>query len=184
MSNGPLNFKGRPDTDIQDTVRILLYCGGGGGGACPDTLGAEYVILPYRVPRYITYNRKIIFVNNEFFGFRIYSDGGSDGLCDHSLSVEQSFWIGLSASDADDPETTAKAGVELSGALPYEIEFPADKCPQPTDPAWENIVYVYVWWGDSNFINESGFSAASIEAVTNATSAPLKLIKHDKDTKQ
>lgn len=184
MSAGPQNFKGRPNTDSTDTLRILRYCGGGGGGGCPDLLGATHIIIPIRVPRYITYNRKIILNNNEFFGFRIFQDAGSDGLCDHSYGAEQSFWMGLSADSAADPESTAKAGVELSGALPYEVEFPANKCPQPTDAAWENIVYVYVWWGDATMLNESGFSAATIAQVINESSAPITLVKHDKDSKQ
>jgi len=91
--------------------------------------------------------------------------------------------MGLSSDSAADPESTAKAGIELSGALPYEVEFPADKCPQPTDAAWENIVYVYVWWGDSNLMNKSGFTAAGMEEATGTTAA-LTLVKHDKDSRQ
>lgn len=184
MSQSSKAFTGRPNTDSKDTVRLLLYCGGGGGGGCPDVLGATGLMLPIRVPRYITYNRKIVFQNNEFFGFRIYSDAGNDGLCDHSLGTEQSFWMGLTADSGADIETVAKAGLELSGALPYEVEFPALLCPQPTDPAWENIVYVCVWWGSAEYMNESGFSAAAIATVLGSTSSPITLIKHDKDSKQ
>lgn len=184
MSESGLQFKGRPNTDSKDTVRVLLYCGGGGGGGCPDVLGAQGVILPFRVPKYITYNRKIVFNNNEFFGFRIYTNAGSDGLCPNSLGTEKNFWMGLSSDSAADMETTAKAGLQLSGATPYEIEFPADLCPQPTDAAWENIVYVYVWWGDSNYMNETGFSAAAMLETIGSDNSALTLIKHDKDTKQ
>lgn len=184
MSQSAKAFTGRPNTDSKDTVRLLLYCGGGGGGGCPDPLGATGIVLPFKVPKYITYNRKIVFNNNEFFGFRIYSDAGSDGFCSHSLGTEQNFWMGLSSDDSLDIETVAKAGLELSGALPYEIEFPADLCPQPTDAAWENIVYVYVWWGNSDFMNESGFTAASIATAIGQSTSPLTLIKHDKDSRQ
>lgn len=177
MSQGPLNFKGTPNTDNEDTVRLLLYCGGGGGGGCVEPLGTEGVMLAYRVPKYITYNRKIIFENKEFLGIRIYNDGGPAGFCDHSIgSVEKTFWIGLTSDSTADIETVAKRGYELSGALPYDIEFPAEKCPQPTDAAWENIVYVAVWWGDASLMVDNVPSAIIPES--------LDLKKHDKDTKQ
>lgn len=184
MSKSAKAFTGRPNTDSKDTVRLLLYCGGGGGGGCPDLLGATGVILPIRVPKYITYNRKIVLQNNEFFGFRVYNDGGKGGFCSHSLGAEQPFWVGLTADSGADIETAAKAGLQLSGALPYEVEFPALLCPQPTDPAWENIVYVCVWWGNSGYINESGFSAAAIASAMGSSTAPVAIIKHDKDSKQ
>lgn len=184
MSQSSKAFTGRPNTDSKDTVRLLLYCGGGGGGACPDPLGDTGIVIPFRVPKYITYNRKIVFNNNEFFGFRIYNDAGNDGFCSHSLGTEQAFWMGLSSDPAADVESTAKAGLQLSGALPYEIEFPAALCPQPTDATWENIVYVYIWWGNSNLVNESGFSVADILTTLTGSTAPLTLIKHDKDSKQ
>ena len=184
MSQSGLQFKERPNTDSKDTVRLLLYCGGGGGGGCPSTLGATGMVLPFRVPKYITYNRKIVFNNNEFFGIRIFDNAGSDGFCPDSLGQEVSFWMGLSSDDSADIETTAKAGIQLSGALPYEIEFPANLCPQPTEATWENIVYVYIWWGNTLLLNESGQTAAAIVASNGSTTAPLTLIKHDKDSKQ
>lgn len=176
MSQGPLNFKGRPNTDSLDTVRLLLYCGGSGGGACLEPVGVTGVMLAYRVPKYITYNRKIIFENKEFLGIRVFNDGGPAGFCDHSISTEQPFWIGLTADSAADIETTAKNGYVLTGAPPYDIEFPADLCPQPTDPAWENIVYVAVFWGNAGFLidNVSGV----------VTEQALDLKKHDKDSRQ
>lgn len=184
MSESGLQFKGRPNTDSNDTVRLLLYCGGGGGGGCPSTLGATGLILPFRVPKYITYNRKIVFNNNEFFGFRVYFDGGSDGFCPNSLGREVPVFIGLTSDPAANIETTAKAGIVISGALPYEIEFPAALCPQPTDATWENIVYACVWWGDSSYLNESGFSAADIVDANGGSTAALTLVKHDKDSRQ
>ena len=177
MSGGPLNFKGTPNTDTEDTVRLLLYCGGAGGGGCVVPLGVSGIMIPYRVPKYITYNRKIVFENKEFQGIRIFTDGGPAGLCSNSIGdIEVPFWMGLTADSGADIETTAKAGYELSGALPYDIEFPAEKCPQPTDPAWENIVYVAVWWGSPLLMVDNTQSEIIPES--------LDLKKHDKDTKQ
>lgn len=175
MTDSGLAFKGRPNTDQEETMRVIRYCGGSGGGECIPTLGATGIVLAYRVPKYITYNRKIVFHNPEFTGVRIYTDGGVAGLCSHSLGTAQDFWIGLAADPGLDIETTAKAGLAIAAAtpLPYDLEFNAQNCPQPTDPAWENIVYVYIYWGNSGFVNEGG-------AIT---TDDLLLIKHDKDSR-
>lgn len=176
MSEGPLNFKGRPKTEQEySPLQLFLECGGSGGGACLPLIGSTYVRWAFRVPKHITYNRKIVFLNPEFIGVRIYTDGGPVGLCDHSLGTEIPFYMGLSASIAADPETTAKAGVQLGGALPYEIEFLANKIPQPTDPAWTNIIYAYLWWGNPNTVNEGSVMAND--------SPIMQLIKHDYDIK-
>ncbi len=176
MSKGPMNFKGAPKSQ-QDYDPVLLFrnCGGSGGGGCVLPIGLTHVIWAYRVPKFITYNRKIIFDNPEFLGVRIYNDAGSNGFCPNTIGTEQTFWVGLGVSSSLDPETTAKKGVELSGVLPYQIEFQADKIPQPTDPLYVNIIYVYVWWGDAGFINENA-------AITNERPA-FDLVKHDYDIK-
>lgn len=178
MSKGPLNFKGTPKSQQEYSPLLLVQlCGGSGGGDCVQPIGTEYVIWAYRVPKFITYNRKVVFNNPEFLGVQVFDDAGPAGFCSHSIGNEQPFWVGLSASDADDPESTAKAGVQLSGDLPYDIEFYADKIPQPTENDWEAIIYVYVWWGDSGFINGGSISGLS-------ESNPLfQLVKHDYDIK-
>lgn len=177
MSQGPLNFKGTPNTDSNDTVRLLLYCGGAGGGDCSFPIGVTGIMLAYRVPKFITYNRKIVFENKEFFGIQFFNDAGAGGFCAHSVgTTEFPFWIGLTADGSEDIETAAKRGYELSGDPPYDIEFPADKCPQPTDPAWENIVYVAVYWGSASYMT------SAVNSTISEFSLDLK--KHDKDTKQ
>ena len=174
MSDSGLNFKGRPNTDQVETMRILYYCGGQGGGGCLPTMGVPGIVLPYRVPKYITYNRKIVFHNNEFFGLRIFEDGGPVGLCSHSIgSNEIPFYMALAADPNLDIKTVAETGQLLSGPLGYDVEFDAPDCPQPTDPAWENIVYVYLWWGSAGYVGEGG----------PARVGDFTLVKHDKDSR-
>lgn len=176
MSESPMNFKGRPKTEQEySALRLFLECGGSGGGSCIPVIGTTYVRWAFRVPKHITYNRKVIFLNPEFLGVRIYTDAGPTGFCDHSLGTEVPFWMGLSASIAADPQTTAKAGVQLGGALPYEVEFTALKIPQPIDPAWTNIIYAYLWWGNANYLNEGSL-------LTDQTPT-MQFIKHDYDIK-
>lgn len=178
MSRGPLNFKSRPNTDSIDTVRLLLYCGGQGGGGCLLPLGTTGVMLAYRVPKFITFNRKIIFENLDLLGVRIFDDGGPDGFfCSSTIgNNEQTWWMGLTADSAADIEATAKAGYQLSGEPPYDIEFPANRCPQPTDAAWESVVYVAVFWGSTEFMNDNTSGRVNTQS--------FNLKKHDKDSRQ
>lgn len=179
MSRGPLNFKGAPKSQQEySPLKLFQICGGAGGGECLELAGVTHVIWAYRVPKFITYNRKVVFLNPEFLGVQMFTDGGPAGFCNHSADTEVPFWVGLSASDADDPETVAKAGVELSGNLPYEIEFYADKIPQPTELAWANIIYVYVWWGDTGYIN-----GGNVGGQISDERPLFQLVKHDYDIK-
>jgi len=167
---------GTPNTDNAETVRLLRYCGGGGAGFCIAPLGVTGVMLAYRVPKFITHNRKILFQNREFHGVRIFTDGGAAGLCPNSALIEVPWHMGLTSDSGANIEATAKAGYQLSGALPYDVEFPADMCPQPIEATWGNIIYVAVFWGSGLLLNDNSTGTV----IT--TSFDLK--KHDKDTKQ
>lgn len=186
MSSSGLNFKGRPQSEAHElkddvtqfttNIRVFRFCGGLGGGGCVIPVGSQYVIWAFKVSKHVTYNRKVVFHNPEFTGVRIYSDGGPDIFCTNSLGSEVSFWMGLSASASADPETTAKAGVQLSGALPYDIEFSAQKCPQPTDAAWNSIIYAYLWFDSPDVINEG----STFGTIDNPS---MKLVQHDNDSR-
>lgn len=177
-------FKARPQTELYNikdqvteyanNIRIFTFCGGLGGGDCVNPAGQTYVIWPFKVDKHITYIRQLTFHNPEFTGLRFYTDAGADIFCAHNIGSEKTFYMGLSASPSDDPETVARAGTSLSGALPYDIVFNAEKCPQPSDPAWEAIVYVYVWWGDSTFVNEGS-------AFHDFTNPLISLTKNDNE---
>lgn len=179
-------FISRPQSDnskVKDTVttydqniRIFRYCGGAGGGACVTPAGTQFVIWPFRVPKFITHISKVIFNNPELTGLQFFTDGGADAFCAHTLAVEQDFYMGLAATALEDPEPTARAGTVLNGLPPYDIEFPVDKCPQPTDTGWENIIYVYVWWGNSAFIDAGS-------AFHDLTEPSIELVKVDNEMK-
>lgn len=173
MSDSGLQFLGRPKTEQEyDSITLFRYCGGSGAGVCIDVLGTTYVRWAFKVPKFVVYNRKIIFENT---GVRIYSDAGPAGLCDHSLGAEQSFWVGLTSDASANPELVARAGVELSGALTYQIEFSANSLPQPKDASWNGIIYMCVAWLDPNFVNEGGSLISTLPL--------MKIVKHDYDIK-
>lgn len=147
---------GRPDANIDGGFIFYQYCGGKGGGGCLDPLGATGVVLEYRMPRFIVRNKRIIFENKELFGVRIYSDGGAVFLCDHSLGVEQGFWMALSIDGQLTDSEVINKGKFITGALPFDIEFLAKDIPQPTSPSWDNHIFVHLYWGNAGFINEGG----------------------------
>lgn len=185
-NSGGRKIINRPQSDTQDlrdnvteysqNIRIFRFCaiGVGGGGDCIAPTGSEYVIWPFRVSKFITHISKVTFHNPELTGLQFFTDAGVLGLCPYSLGTEQDFYIGLAATDSLDPETTAKAGTVLNGLPPYDIEFPTNKCPQPTEVGWDSIIYVYVWWGDSTFINAGG-------AFFDLTKPSIELVKMDNE---
>lgn len=186
MSEGSLQFKGAPTNakselsqDINPAAHFTLFsgCGLGGNGVCLVTIDTEHKILEFKVSKYIVYNRKIVFTNPSLTGIRIYTDAGPAGLCDHSLGTEVTWWFNISSDgNVVDVEAFAKTGVELSGVLPYEIEFTNPRLlPQPTDAAWDAKIYAYIWWGNPDYVAARGFTSEAIGS--------LHIAKHDYDIK-
>lgn len=172
MSNSGQLAVGRPDAEVEASYLYFRYCGGVGAGDCLTPIGATSIVLSYRIPRFVVRNRKIIFENRELFGIRIYTDGGSDGLCPNSLDVEQNWYIALSADGIlTDAEIIAR-GQQLSGVLPYQIEFLEDDIPQPKEASWQGRIFVHIYWGSAVYLNEG---------LNPITEQSLRIIKHEFD---
>lgn len=171
MSDTGQGAVGRPDANIDGGFIFYQYCGGKGGGGCLEPLGVTGIALEYRMPRFIVRNRRIIFENKELFGIRIYSDGGAAGFCDHSLGVEQGFYMALSLDGNMTDEEVQSRGQFITGALPYDIEFLAKDIPQPVQAGWDSHIFVQLYWGNVNFINEGG----------DIDENSLRIKKHDYD---
>jgi hypothetical protein len=172
MSNGGRVDRGRPDAMVEAGYIFLRYCGGSGGGGCLVPLGTTKTAFLIRMPKFIVHHRRIIFENKEFEGIRIYTDAGADGFgCLHSLGVEQSWYMALSNSGVMADADIISRGIQLSGTLPYQIEFKEDKIPQPVEGGYSGVIYVHVYWGNAGYINENG----AIDANS------IKIVKHDYD---
>lgn len=179
MSESGLQFKGRPNSqkDNDNQYNLYIYCGGGGAGGCPEPLGVEGVVLEYKVSRLITYNRFLVLLNNNFWGVNITEDDGPDFFCDHSFGNSVDTFMSLSANPNLDIETTAKSsGVVLNDSIGDLIEFDTPLLPQPTDPAWEAKIYVYLWWGSGTYLNGNTFMQLPDERAFN-------IVKHDNDVR-
>ncbi len=176
MGSGDKLAVGRPDAMVEAGYLFFKYCGGGGAGACVVPTGQTGVVLDYRLQRYIVYNKRIVFENKEFFGARFYTDAGSDGSCPNSLGSEVPFYMALSIDgNLTDAEVQAQ-GVQLSGALPYDIEFLSNKIPQPSEGAWSDHIFVHLYWGSSAYIWENSIAGATVP-----TDAAFRIKKHDYD---
>lgn len=164
---------GRPDAQVEAGYMAFMYCGGSGGGGCLTPLGLRSTKITFRIPRFVVYNRRIIFENKEFFGVRIYSDGGADGLgCPNSLGIEKPFYVALSADgNLTDAQVVAK-NKQLSGALPYTIEFLAKDIPQPKEVSWGGFLFLHIVWNDATYLN-AGSNPIDERSIA--------LIKHDYD---
>lgn len=173
MSESGLRNLGRPDANVEASYLAFRYCGGSGGGGCITTLGQTGIVLSYRLQKFIVHNKRIIFENKEFFGVRIYSDAGASGGCSHSLGVEQPFWMALSIDGNLTDAQVVERGVQLSGPLPYTIEFKAEDIPQPYEGGWSAHIFVHLYWGNAGFIVENQDSEI--------TEASMRVVKHDYD---
>lgn len=171
MSDAGRIARGRPDAMIEAGFYYFIYCGGQGGGGCLEPLGTTSTVFSIRVPKFIVHHRRIIFENKEVRGIRIYTDGGAVFGCDHSLGSEVSWYMALSNDGLLTDEQIVERGIELSGALPYEIEFLEDKIPQPSEGGYAGKLYVHVYWGNTGYINEGG-------SIGNQS---IKIVKHDYD---
>ncbi len=163
--------RGRPDAMVEAGYLFFRYCGGMGGGGCVSQLGITKTSFLIRIPKFIVHHRRIIFENKEFEGIRIYTDGGASGGCPSSIGTEVSWYMALSNSDVMSDADIMSRGIQLSGALPYQIEFREEKIPQPVDGGYSGVIYVHVLWGNTTYINEGG--TIDTESV--------KIIKHDYD---
>lgn len=180
MSETTRKDLGYPKSDLKDVsnFRILKFCGGGGGGACGVLLGATQFVYPIRVPKFLTYNRSMLFENPEFIGVEIYSDGGSDGLCDHTLDALQPFWVGFSDTGVLSDLEVKSQGIMFNQLAGFEFEVQGLKLPQPVllgggaNPNWSNRIFVHIVWNSTGFVQQVPMRDGI-----------FKVIKHDYDQK-
>lgn len=171
MSDTGRENRGRPDANVEAGFLYFRYCGGSGGGDCPVPLGATKTNFIIRMPKAIVWHRRIIFENLEFLGVRIYTDAGATAFCSHSFGTEVSWYMALSNDGVMADADIIANGIELSGALPYEIEFTQDMIPQPTEGSYSGVIYAHIYWGNSGYLNEGG----------TITENSFKIVKHDYD---
>lgn len=179
MSESGMRNRGRPDALVEASHMLFLYCGGSGAGGCITPPSGRSAVFSFQVPKFITYNRRLVLENKVVSGLRFWNNAGSDGICPNSLGVVESpFWVAFTDNGILDENSIETKGIRLSGALPYNFEVPADHLPQPVlpngggpNPNWVSIIYVHVFWKTAGLMNEGG-------VIGNRS---VKIAKHDYD---
>lgn len=176
MSQQDVTDKGYPRSNLKRDWEYIKLCGGfGGGGDCQVQLGKTKVVYAIDVNPFAVFNRNLILQNPLSGGIRIYSDAGVSGICSSSLGSERSWYLAFGATNAlTDAQIVAQNNI-LSGAPAYNIEVGFNKLPQPTDPSWASKIYVYIYWGDTTFINSDLLLVNDVQY--------LKMLKLDQDIK-
>lgn len=183
MSSSGLQFKGRPHSNKDEAPAnsnyygIYRYCGGAGSSGCLSPLGMTGTILEYKVSKLVVYNRLLIFQNSNEYGVNIVTDAGAAGLCSSSPGSSVDFYMGISATNTGDIETVARSGVLLNDPIGDTIEFSIDMLPQPTSSDWTARFYVYLWWGNTAYLN-SGGDTSNGGAIDERS---FKIVKYDND---
>lgn len=166
-----------PKSQVDSPLFTLFYaCGGSGSTNCPTTMGVTQYVYSTRVPKFVVFNRSLIFDNGTYSpGVTIYSDGGSDAFCSHTLSVRQDFWVALSANGVLTDAQVMARGVHVAGSNipPYNIQFDWNKIPQPKDAGWQNKIFIHIVWASTLYVTRN----AMHDDI-------LTLTKHDYDIKQ
>lgn len=148
------------------------YCGGSGAGMCLFPLGMTQYVYPIRVPKFTVFNRSLLLRNQ--YKIDIGTNAGSDGICANSYGVRQPWYLAFSATGVmSDAEVKAVGKMFNQPSDPYDIFVQAKDLPQPTDPAWQNRIYVHIVWDSPSYVNTSGAFVPDM----------LALVKHDMDEK-
>ncbi len=171
-SNGQQN-RAYPRSEHKAVGAYLLgaSCAGGkGGGATCYPIGYSMKVIEYKVPKFDVYNRKVILFNKSF---DVYLDGGADpGFPGGRLAgARMDWWLGFGTTDALTAEQVVAQNIKITTPYPCEIEVDAADLPQPTDPSWENKIFIYMYWGNPNFV------------IGTRQDIDLDVIKHDYDIK-
>lgn len=150
MGASDIQKRGYPKSQIKRDWMVFRFCGGMGAGQTSELLTNTQATYAIEVNPYITYNESVVFRNPEFSqgtgavftGVRItMTDGGSDDV---------TWYLALSTTGTLTDSEILAQNMPFSGELPYDIEVPHSKVPQPTDPNWDNKIYVTIYWGAAN----------------------------------
>lgn len=146
--------------------------GGKGGGAFYQYIGTELAIIEYKVPKFDVFNRKLVLRNPSF---DVYLDGGDDPTSSDPANrlpgARQDWWLGFGVDTSLTGEEVVDQNILIEDAAPMEIEVDTEYLPQPTDPGWDNKIYIYMFWGNPNFV------------ISTRADIDLNVIKHDYDIK-
>jgi hypothetical protein len=81
------------------------------------------------------------------------------------------WWLGFGVVDSLTADQVVAQNIKITASAPCEIEVCAEDLPQPTDAGWANKIFIYMYWGNPNFV------------LSTRAAIDLDVIKHDYDIK-
>jgi len=168
--------RGYPKSLQKKDWTIYKYCGGGGGGDCVQVQNKTQIRFAIDVNPFLVFNRSLLLRNPEFFGIVLYQDGGPAFFCDHSaVGGPQDWYLGFSASGTmTDADVIAQDLLQDNLTPPFDIEVSANKLPQPTDPLWQDKIFVHIVWTNPLFVSDQLY----VDDVQY-----LRVVKHNYDVR-
>lgn len=157
MGSQDTQSQGYPKSLQKKDWAIYKYCGGAGGGDCPVVQNKTQVVFAIEVNPFLVRNRDLLLRNPEFFGFVIFEDLGATMFCANSYDVNdpKEWYLGFSADgNLTDAEVIAQGLLQDDPAPPFDMEVAGRQLPQPTDPLWEDKIYVHIVWTNPLWVSD------------------------------
>lgn len=169
--------QGYPKSLQKKDWQLYMYCGGAGGGDCAQVQNNTHVSYAIEVNPFLVRNRSLLLRNPEFFGIALYEDAGPAFFCDHSIGAgPQDWYIGFDADNTmTDAEVIAQQLLQDNLTPPFDIEVGEIYLPQPTDPNWDDKIYVHIVWTNPLYVADQLY----IDDVQY-----LRVVKHNYEVRQ
>lgn len=170
--------QGYPKSLQKKDWEIYKYCGGGGGGDCPVVQNNTHISYAIDVNPFLVRNTSLLLRNPSFFGIVLYTDLGPDFFCSSSYNVNnpEDWYIGFDADNTmTDAEVIAQNLLQDNLDPPFDIDVAGRFLPQPTDPNWDDKIYVHIVWTNPLFVSDQLY----IDDVQY-----LRVVKHNYDVRQ
>lgn len=170
--------QGYPKSLQKKDWEIYKYCGGAGGGDCPVVQNNTHISYAIEVNPFLVRNRSLLLRNPSFFGIVLYTDLGPDFFCSSSYNANnpEDWYIGFDADNTmTDAEVIAQNLLQDNLDPPFDIDVAERFLPQPTDPNWDDKIYVHIVWTNSLYVSDQLY----IDDVQY-----LRVVKHNYDVRQ
>lgn len=157
---GDRNVGGKNKPINKRDYEFKFYCGGLGGGGCPNAIGVDRFTWFVENDKSAVVNR---FLAMEYNGiFQAYTDGGPHAFLPgcRELGSSMPIYVAVSPTENISKSQITAQNVIIGFGIPAVVEFDEKFLPQPTDPLYEGRTYVTVYWGDPNLISDLGVGAS------------------------
>lgn len=179
---------GYPRTDVKKDYEYSIYCGGLGAGSFVTQTNRNSYNFVVRNDQFSVRNRRLIIRNNSFTIFKQATPAGG-GFFSPVAGTEAPLkaWAFPQMLLDDTLAKYMEGGIDCPAVPPYDVVFEGRKpgaavvegdLPQPGDPDYNVLTYIYLFWGDPSYwwYGLPGSATALVDS--------LQIKKQDTDTRQ